>query len=250
MAKKYWIGFLVLVILTSSIYIMLPGNVRIDVQKTRTIFYVWENESWVLSGIEYVNLFDGSAKMRAKSRNINYSTEGNITNIVRIANYKNNISTKETYTFDGSTKDVELFPINHEIIVYNATREGPEYILQYEVQKLLYTGETVWDISSPQSFGHMMKVEWEEGNYYSRIYKYKDKDEGKLTVKYRIDSNHFIKDVRLFDPVPIPNVIFDSKTPANNSWLNHNSIYVGVEISSCTNFTNVTYQLNGENLII
>ncbi len=242
MADKYFVGFLILVVLTSSIYIMLPSNVRIDIQKTRSLFYVWENESWVLAGIEYVNLFDGTAKMRAKNRSLDFLIVNNFTTVTRIANYKEGISTIEIYTFNGSTKDKELFPVKHEVRILN----GKGKLFQYEIRKLLYTRETVWDVLSPQSFGHFVKVEWEEGNYYSRIYKYVNKDEGKLTVKYRIDSNDFTKKVRLFDPVPVPDVIYDSDTLANNTWINYNSIYAGVEISECGNFSNATYKLIGE----
>lgn len=246
MANKYFVGFLILVVLTSSIYIMLPGNVKIDITKTRSLFYVWENEGWVLSGIEYVNLFDGTAKMRAKNRSLDFVIVNNFTTVTRIANYKDGISTIEIYTFDGNTKDRELFPVNHEVRILN----GEGKLFQYEIQKLLYTEETVWDILSPQSFGHSMKIEWEDGNYYSRIYKYVNKDEGKLTVKYRVDSNDFTKDVRLFDPVSVPNVVYDPETPVNETWLNTDSIYAGVEISNCSAFSNVTYQLNGEGITL
>ena len=125
---------------------------------------------------------------------------GNTTIITRTAYYKNNITTIEKYYFDGDENNVELVPVSHTIQVLNAVRDGPEYILQYEVQRLLYTGETKKGVSSPQSFGHKMKVEWESGNYYSKVYKYKDIDEGKITIKYRIDSEDFQNDVRLFDP--------------------------------------------------
>ena len=108
--------------------------------------------------------------------------------------------------FDGGTKNVELFPISHTIKIINAKNaqtelnKNTEFILVYEVKDLLYSDETINGISSPQEFGHKMKIEWEEGNYYSKIYKYSGKDEGKLTIKYRIDSNDFEKDVKLFDP--------------------------------------------------
>jgi len=189
--------FLLLVVLTSSVYFVLNDNVRIDIEKTKSTFKVLENDGWVVSGIEYVNLFDGTAKMRAKNRSLETVIgENNITNVTRIANYKDDISTIEVYIFDPGSGDVELFPVSHSIQVIN----GEGKLLQYEVQKLLYSGETIKGIKSPQKFGYKMKVEWDEGNYYSKIYKYKDKDEGKLTVKYRIDSDDYFKNVRLFDP--------------------------------------------------
>ena len=208
---KYWLsGFLLLVVLTSSVYFILNDEVRIDIQKTKSIFQVYEDGEWVVAGVEYVNLFDGTAKMRAKNRSLETEIVNNITTVTRIANYKEGISTIEIYTFDATVEDIELFPISHSIQVIN----GEGKLLQYEVQKLLYTGETVRDISSPQSFGHRMEVEWEDGNYYSRIYKYKNKDEGKLTVKYRIDSKRFTKNVRLFDPPEDISVTLNS--PADN----------------------------------
>jgi len=203
---KLYVGFLTVVILLTSIYIFLPNNVRIDVGKTYSTFKVWENESWVLAGTERTILMDSSAIMRAKSRNVEYFIEDNITTIIRTANFKNNITAIDTYMFDGGTKNVELFPISHTIKIINAKNaqtelnKNTEFILVYEVKDLLYSDETINGISSPQEFGHKMKIEWEEGNYYSKIYKYSGKDEGKLTIKYRIDSNDFEKDVKLFDP--------------------------------------------------
>jgi len=198
MGKKIILSaFLVMVILVSSVYFVLNDEVRIDIQKTKSIFQVYENGEWVVSGVEYVNLFDGTAKMRAKNRSLETIIgENNITTITRIANYKDGISTIETYIFNPNVEDVELFPISHSINVIN----GEDKLLQYEVQKLLYTGDTIKDILSPQKFGHKMVVEWEGGNYYSKIYKYKNKNEGKLTIKYRIDSANYLKNVRLFDP--------------------------------------------------
>ncbi|MHA1690045.1 MAG: hypothetical protein ACTSU7_00275 [Candidatus Heimdallarchaeaceae archaeon] len=189
-----------MVLLTSSVYIMLPNEVRIDVEKTRTTFQVYEDGEWILSGVEYVNLFDGTKKMRASSRDLDYFIEGNISTITRTANYKDGIITVEVYVFNGSSSDVRMYPVSHNIQVLN----GEGKLLQYEVQKLLYDGETIKGIPSPQEFGHQMKVEWGEGNYYSRIWKYSGIDQGKLTVKYRIDSQFYEKDVRLFDP-PIEN---------------------------------------------
>jgi len=175
---------------------MLPDSVRIDIQPTKSIFKVWENEQWVVSGTEWVNLFDGTKKMRAKYREVINSSDGDYTIIKRNVLYKQNITVNETYKFLTNTTDVELFPVEHRIQVHNAIGK----ILQYDVTDLLYTGETINDIKSPQSFGHKMKVEWDEGNYYSRIYKYKWRDVGKLTVKYRINSNDETYNVRLFDP--------------------------------------------------
>jgi len=228
--EKYIIGFLILVILTSSIYILLPDSVRIDVQKTKTIFRVYENESWVVSGIEYTNLYDGTKKMRAKNREIEYNIlQDNKTEIIRTAYFKENITAIDTYLFDGGTKDIELFPIKHTIEIIN----GEDKILAYEVHKLLYNGETIKDLKSPQEFGHKMKVEWDDGNYYSKIYKYKDKEEGKLIIRYMIDSNNYIKNVRLFDPqqnnFSVSQDTYSRSDKPNNNYGTANSLWVGNE---------------------
>ncbi len=199
MANKYLIGSLILVILTASIYIMLPNNVRIDIQETKSTFKVWENNSWILAGTEYTKIYDGSSLMKANKRVVNFTIEGNHTTIYRYAYFKENIVAIDIYNFDGNTKDIELIPINHEIKILN----GQGKILNYEVNDLSYKGITKTNLFSPQSFGHNMKVEWEDGNYYSRIFKYTNKEIGKLEVKYKINSSDYSKEVRLFDPTDI-----------------------------------------------
>ncbi len=236
---------LTMVVLSASIYFILDDNIKLDIQKTRSIFSVKEDGKWVVSGIEYVNLWDGTAKMRAKERTLEYETYGNDTIVTRTALYKDNILTVETYLFQSNTSDVTLFPVSHDITVIN----GEDKILQYEVQKLLYTGETIKNIPSPQEFGHQMKVEWEDGNYYSRIYKYKGKDEGKLTIKYRVDSDRYTKNVRLFDPPgSASGIVFNSDTLSNNTFANQQFIYAGVDIDNCTDFQNATYYLRSVNI--
>ena len=140
---KIWLSsVLLLVFLTASVYFIYNDEVRIDIQKTKSIFQVYEDGEWVISGIEYTNIFDGSAKMRAKNRSLETIIgEDNFTTVTRIANYKDGISTIEIYTFDAQVEDVELFPISHSIKVIGADRPERPFILQYEVQKLLYTGD-------------------------------------------------------------------------------------------------------------
>ena len=73
MATKKILGVLLMVVfLVSSIYFIFDEKVRVDIEKTKTKYSVWENEKWVLAATEYVNLFDGSKKMRASSRNLDY----------------------------------------------------------------------------------------------------------------------------------------------------------------------------------
>ncbi len=194
MAKKWIIGFFILVVLTSSIYVMLPDKVRIDVQKTRTKFSVWENDGWVLSAIEYARLWDGSKLMRAKSRELMQEVDDGIITITRTSEWKENITTIHTCTFDSSTSDVELIPVDEEFTCINC--EGK--IVSFEYRDILYDGETK-QISSPFSFGHNMKLEWEDGAYYAKVFQQKIASD-KIIVKYRPDSDYVSYKVRLFDP--------------------------------------------------
>jgi hypothetical protein len=207
---------------------MLPNQLRIDVENTKTTFKVFEdnsftnytyedkytengtlyqevvdikyikNSSWILTGTEYTKIYDGTKLMRSNQRVVNSTIDktNNKTTIYRYSYFKDNILIIDTYLFNGNTKDIELFPIEHKIDVFNAQ----DKILVYEVNDLSYLGETTKDLISPMSFGHNMKVEWEEGEYYSRIYKYSGKEIGKLEIKYRINEDIFTKKVRLFDP--------------------------------------------------
>ena len=194
MAIKQWIGVLILILLTSSIAILLPDRVRVDVTKTRTSYRVFENGEFKLATMEYVNLFDGSAKMRAKSRELYYSNTSGIITINREANYKENISTFETYKFDSNKPDVELVPISHEIICINCVGK----ILHFEYRDILYTGETK-DITSPFSFGHSMKLEWQDGYDWAKVYQQKVASD-KIIIRYKPTKSYEVFNVRLFDP--------------------------------------------------
>lgn len=196
MATKHYIGVLILVLLVSSIYIMLPDSVRIDVQKTRNLYKVYENDKWVLAATEYVNLFDGSAKMRAKNRSLDWYNDSGIITITRIANYKDKISTHETYVFDSSIDDVELVPVSHETTCINCVGK----ILHFEYRNILYDGETK-DITSPFSFGHNMKLTWQDGAYRAKVYQQISVD--KIILRYRPVTDIETFEVRLFDPLEI-----------------------------------------------
>ena len=191
---KYIIGFFVLVILSASIYIMLPGKVRLDITSTNTKFSVFEDSKFVLAATEYVYLYDGTAKMKASSREIAYSNESGIIKITRKANYKDNISTFETYAFDSTKSEIALVPIAHETDCINCVGK----ILQFEYQGILYEGATK-DITSPFSFGHNMKVAWQNGAYYAKVFQQATSD--KIIIKYKPAKNYEVFNVRLFDPV-------------------------------------------------
>ncbi len=194
MRKVYISIFLTMVILTTSIYMVMPDKVKIHVQNTKTDFYVY-NEGWVLSATGYVNLFDGTKKMRAKTRSVYNETFGDTTIITREAYYKDNIVTIDKYVFDSNVNDVELFPISHETTCTNCQGK----ILHYEYRNIGYDGVTR-QASSPESFANNMKIEWQDGYYYAKVFQQLSSD--KLVIRYRPTEDVQTFNVRMFDPEP------------------------------------------------
>lgn len=193
----------ILVILTSSIYFVMDDKVKIHVENTRTKFYVWEdtvlhpNGTWVLGGTEYVHLYDGTTKMRAKSRVVNYTIDGFITTIIRNSTWKDNITTIDKYVFYSNVTAVELVPIDHTVQCINC--EGK--IVHFEYRDLEYDGITRPAIS-PELFGHRMKVEWYKPDNFmwAKVYQQKVASD-KLVIRYRALDNDETFSVRMFDPV-------------------------------------------------
>ena len=197
---KIWlsIGMLVLVILSVSVYIMLPDKIRIDVQETKTLYSLYDSnsDSYNLAATERVILRDGSAIMRAKERKVEWKNESGIITINRTAKYKDNISTYDEYVFDSGTTDIELMPVSHTTICYNCIGK----ILEFEYKDIYYDGDTK-EITSPFTFGkkNNMKLEWQEGSYLSKVYTYKIASP-KIWIRYRPIEAVQTYEVRLFDP--------------------------------------------------
>lgn len=187
---------LFLVILTSSLYVFMPDNVRIDIQKTKTIYSVWIDGSWELGATEYVYLWDGTKKMRASSRELKYETIQHITKITRTAYWKDDIITYDIYTFDATIENVEFVPVNHELQCINCVGK----IVSFEYRDLVDVTETISNVESPQSFGNRMKVEWQDGAYYAKIFNQKVASD-KFIIKYRPQSDFETYNVRMFDPI-------------------------------------------------
>lgn len=245
MKKIVLSAFLVLVILTASFYILMPGKVKIDFQETRTKYSVWENDGWVLAATEYINLFDGSAKMRANDRSISQHVEGNFLYLDRFAYYKDNIIVKDRLVFNAYNYDVTSFPIDHIIICLNC--EGK--ILQFEYRDILYLGDTQV-ISSPFSFGHHMKLEWQDGSYYSKVFQNKVASD-KIRIRYRPKEDVEEYHVRLFDPpdtvtMTAPDDLYNNDTDLQHSILFNCSIDFNATRMDLylSNYTNGTIVLN------
>ncbi len=203
-------SFLILIILLYSVYIFMPEKVKMVVGKTNTEFYVWEDESWVLGATEYINLFDGTTKMRASSRLIETQIGQVITIIKRTSKWKDNITTISTYSFDSTINNVELFPISHKLECFNCKGK----ILHFEYRDILYMGETR-TAYSPESFGHNMKIEWDSNAYYSKVFQQKVASD-KLIIRYRPESNYEVFNVRMFDPDSWYNTTYDRRVNVTN----------------------------------
>lgn len=221
MAYKKTIGyFLLTVLLLSGIVYISMDSVRLRVDNDKSTFYIknLDNDGnvygrWLVSGREYNKFYDGSSLIRRHAKDINISTivnnTNNLTIIKRFTPYFNGANIIDTYLFNGSTKDVELFPVTHTIEIYNGNTCGDNgCIFQYEVRDLDYNGSTRKAVS-PESFGMRMNVEWQEGAYYSKIFK--QVKSNKLIVKYRVKSDYVKINTRLFDPI-----IFENDTSTLN----------------------------------
>ncbi len=195
MVQKIWLGTaLVLVILTTSFYLLMPEKVRIDFTKTRTIFKVYEEGKFVTSGIEYVRIFDGTRLMRAKNRTIDYTILDSKTMAGRISSFKDRIIIEDSYDFDNEVINVENVPISHKVCFTNSKGK----IFEYMIDRIEYDGETK-DITSPFSFGKNMKLTFQDGYYRAKVYNYKYATD-KIKIRYRVTDDYQCFDVRLFDP--------------------------------------------------
>jgi len=186
--------FLIVVILSSSIYFLMPDTVRIDIEKTRTKYSVYEDNSFILAATEYVNLFDGTKKMRAKSRELTFWNDSSMAYVQRRSEWKEGIVTIQTYTFDKDADEVQDFPKENKFECINCMGK----IVHYEVRDILYNGDTKV-IDSPFEFGHNMKMEWQDGAYYSKVFQQKVASD-KIIVKYKPSDDFETYYVRLYDP--------------------------------------------------
>ncbi len=193
-SQRFWVGFILFTLLSSGVvYLQFQEDVRIRVDDDKTTFYTKnDNSRWVVSGREYNGLFDGTSKMNRRSSEIvvNYSL-GDLIIITRDTPYIRGPLIRDTYTFDGSISDVELFPISHQVEIFNASG----FFYRYEVRDLVYEGITESLDITEMSFERQMKVKWQDNFRWARVFK-----SGILKVQYDIPSDYEIYNVKLFDP--------------------------------------------------
>ncbi len=93
MSDKISLGFLVILLISSGIYITMPEaglKMRIDFDKS-TFYSQNANNRWVVAGREYNYMFDGASKMyRSKARIVmdpQLDIEKNTTTVIRTTPY-------------------------------------------------------------------------------------------------------------------------------------------------------------------
>jgi len=201
---------LLVILLSGVVYISLSNKVRIRVDKEKTTFYIKQLDEngepygrWLVSAREYNKIFDGSSLIRRRLKDTTVETiinnETKKVTITRVTPYYNGGMVVDTYSFDGNIKDIELFPIYHTIEFFNMNTCGSKgCIFQYEVRDLDYNG-TTRVASSPEVFGKRMKITFQDGYYYAKVFQQKGSD--KLLVRYRIKEDYKKINVRMFDPI-------------------------------------------------
>jgi len=166
------------------------------VDQDKSTFYVKNDDNrWTVSGREFNKLFEGTSQMNRRLSDTFVETIiDNVTNIVTIkrnTGYIRGPVIKDTYIFDGKLNDVELFPIEHTVEIFN----GSGLFYRYEVRDLIYDGDTMSRSITEMEFGRNMKVTWQDGFRWARVFK-----SGILKVQYDIPTDYEVYNVRLFDP--------------------------------------------------
>jgi len=201
--QKLFIGLFAIILTASLVQITFDNEFKIRVYDDSTKYLSLIDSRWNAVAIETNNLFRGTTKLGKSNSNketiFNYNPESNLTTITRTLTYINKGIDPviiDTYLLYGNTTDITQVPISHTINILN----GSGLIYEFLVTNLQYTGSTIKGIESPQEFGHGMKVSFQDGYYYSKIYKYFGVDKAKLIVRYRVTSDNVNYSTRTFDP--------------------------------------------------
>ena len=241
------IGLLTLIIISSGVvYIQFTDKAKMRIDEDKATFYV-PNENypwlWSVSGREYDRLFEGTS---LKNRNRNgiiietifrnesdsyISRDGILVNDLKIFSQQefDNLSLGDVeisrytpyqigakivhkYKYNGNIKDINLFPIQGTVEIYNAS--GLFY--RYTVDDLTGTGEKrKLNGTTKLSFGKNMDVEFEPNYRWAWIgYPY---GSDSFSAQYEITGNYVKYNFRLFDPVPTQGTpILNTTNPATN----------------------------------
>lgn len=236
---KLIIGFLILLISSSIIYVTFSDKGKIRVDEDKTTFYVLnDNNRWVIAGREYNYLLDGNSKLYRDVSNIEVKTWNDSIKVwvQRTTPYKRGPVIIDTYEFDSSIEDIESFPISHTIEIFN----GTGYFYKYEVKNLIYDGPTfkLDGKQTSQAFGRNMKVEWWKDYRLGWVYK-----SGKMYVKSEKLSAYEKFNARLFDPEQIE---FNNTLFSSYLWFTTNmNITRNLKLERYSNITSTQLSIEG-----
>ena len=204
--QKLILGLLSIILLSTGIITLTFLNVRTKIENTKSTFYISENGSWVISGIEYNKMYRGNTRILQYNPKLvsEFDEITKVAKVTRTANYGKAVI-RDTYIFQGKVKDIEQFPVSHKIEVIN----GSGMFYQYELRKIDYNGVTYSNPKSPLRFGKKMFLEfpmtYSSGKVYTSKYVipklynlvYKSKY---VILKYKLYSDYESYNIRLFDP--------------------------------------------------
>lgn len=217
-SKTYLVGFLILVISATALYVNFNNQASLQVNKGYSDFFLVNSTTNVsyLGGREYVYLYNGTTQLKPTLVNLTWTNQSGIITYLRTSKYNGSLILIDTYTFFPNESKIENFPINETHMVLN----GEGLKLQYKVTQLK-TDKAKTFTGLEADFGNSMKISWEEGYNSAKVTK-----AGTFTLNYNITTNNFQKKIRLFDPV------------LGDGWFKKKPI----TINTTTNATN--YQIN------
>jgi len=227
------IGSLILILLVSGVIYIQMNDLKMRIDLDKTTFYVYDGR-WVISGVEYNRLFNGTKIMYRITSKISVEKEINGNNVMirRMTPYKNGPVIVDEYYYSGDIKSKELFPIYHKVKIFN----GTGYLYRYTVDSLSETGpkKKITDVYI-LSFGRNMKIKFEPGYRWAWIgYPY---GSDSFSAQYSIKSDYEEFNMKLFDPTKF-NVTLNE--PADNSNINYTSNGIPINFTVEVDSSNIT----------
>lgn len=126
LANKILLGILIILTAGTTLFSVYntEHNLKIDITKIDTKYYSCINQtSCKLIAKEYFILYNKTKKMMPELTTLKnyYDNKTNRTQELRTVNYKGNISVIFNYTFEGNDINIENFPSNLLVSLYNLT---------------------------------------------------------------------------------------------------------------------------------
>ena len=190
-----YIGFFLITLVSTGVfYVNLNNSVKYRIDNDKDTIYVKnDNDRFIVAGRAWLSIWDWPFKMNRRVSEITNETiiEGDIITRIRTTPYIRGPTIKQISKFDSSLNDITSVPFDTRIEVYN----GTGHFFRYEVRELSYDGPTKSLNGTSMEFGNNIKVEWQEGYRWAKVYK-----SGILKVQYDIKSDFEVFKVRLSDP--------------------------------------------------